>query len=124
MSKKSYSTKNARIEIQWKDDELKALLSDKTGELVMKSAEKVAEEARGDSQLPTMTGKLRDSITASMDPESTDTVKRARAHTEGVFYSRFQHEGTVRHKGYPFLRNALDKARSWILQQATGMLNR
>lgn len=124
MSKKQWSTKNARIRIEWKDEELKALLSDKTGELVMKSAEKVVEEARNDSNLPTRTGKMRDSLTASVDPESTDVVKRARAHTEGVFYSRFQHDGTVKHSGYPFLRIALDKVRSWILEQATGMLKR
>lgn len=116
---------HVNVVVKWYDKELIELLKDRTGKFAVDAARTIADHAKNDSNVPRRTGKMQDSITSDSEAIEFEPGKfGARAYTQGVFYSLFQHNGTPKLRGYPFMRLALDATRSTILERAKGMINR
>jgi len=102
--------------VDWAPERITAEIEKKAMDRLEKAAEYVADAAR--SRVPVDTGRLRDTIRVTRlkgDPKLDIRVYAGSREKGGAFYAHMIEYGTVKMKAKPFLRPALNQAKSVIM---------
>lgn len=102
--------------VDWAPERITAEIEKKAMDRLEKAAEYVADASR--SRVPIDTGRLKDTIRVTRlkgDPKLDIRVYAGSRDKGGAFYAHMIEYGTVKMKAKPFLRPALNQAKSVIM---------